>query len=119
MRKVKIFLNLAFIDELKIVFYISEEILKENYKKLVKIDTLKLKFKTGDKPIYNCFRCNKEEINTICIDCRKAFYCSPKCLEKNKEIHSIMCGIYIKKNPHIDTLVKSIKENFDTRYQGN
>ena len=62
-----------------------------------------------------CFRCKDEtkKMTTLCLDCKRAFYCSSRCQEKNKYIHELICRNYMDKNPGILEIMAAMKENYE------
>ena len=110
----------TYLDEVKIMFYVAEELLNINIKKIKIQDNMKkekIKNKEANNPILNCYTCKlNKTLTTVCLNCRKAFYCSSQCCNSNKIIHRFICSIYINFNPLIDTLNRALKENYDTRH---
>lgn len=101
------------------MFSIAEDISNDNVEKIIQVGKTrkKLAVKLGYKSAYVCYRCKDKDkaITALCLDCRKAFYCSAKCLRKNRDIHLNTCLTYLEINPVIDNINKSLRENYESR----
>ena len=69
----------------------------------------------GESKINICYRCKiqAESIKTYCLHCNKVKYCSPQCMKKNKQLHDLMCRIYLEQYPIINETCKGMRDNYE------
>lgn len=67
-----------------------------------------------DKDNRPCHRCSKRDrkLTTMCLDCKKAFYCTRLCKDMNLHLHEKLCKIYLSMNPAIVAINKAMQEYY-------
>ena len=66
-----------------------------------------------------CFRCKKEggHMQNLCLNCKKAYYCSEECKEKNAPVHEKVCEVLLEKALVISKVIEEIAINHKTYSQ--
>lgn len=66
-----------------------------------------------------CFRCKDDQssVNAVCLNCKKAIYCTKKCMVKNSILHDYVCKYYIEKENSIKMFIEKFGENYKSYKQ--
>lgn len=77
------------------------------------LETVRMFQRVVNQRMKICYRCKNDDpsINAICLNCKRAIYCSKKCMKKNRILHEHFCKFYLEKSQTLRIMINQIIEN--------
>jgi hypothetical protein len=94
--------------------YLTEMRMFSHFTQTLITGTMSLYTKFKSNKLRVCFRCRamNNNINTFCLNCQFAVYCSKKCMKKNYNLHKKLCDYFVENNSILKSLMETMSVNY-------